>query len=48
VQKSDSIYISPLFCVPEKGGNEYGIAQDFCELNQKSLMDKYTMKDIHE
>ena len=24
------------------------IVQDFSELNQKSYMDKYTMKDIHE
>jgi putative transposase len=37
-----------MFCVPKKGGNGYRIVQDFRELNQKSLMDKYTMKDIHE
>jgi hypothetical protein len=48
VQKSDSLYKSLVFCVPKKGGNGYRIAQDFRELNQKSLMDKYTMKDIHE
>jgi hypothetical protein len=48
VQKSDSLYNSPVFCVPKKGGNGYRIVQDFRELNQKSLMDKYTMKDIHE
>jgi hypothetical protein len=48
VQKSHSLYNSPVFCVPKKGGNGYRIVQDFRELNQKSLMDKYTMKDIHE
>ena len=48
VQKSDSLYNSPVFCVPKKGGNGYRIVQDFRELNQKSMMDKYTMKDIHE
>jgi hypothetical protein len=48
VKKSDSLYNSPVFCVPKKGGNEYRIVQDFRELNQKSLMDTYTMRDIHE
>jgi hypothetical protein len=48
VQKSDALYNSPVFCVPKKGGNGYRIVQDFRELNQKSLMNKYTMKDIHE
>jgi hypothetical protein len=48
VQKSDSLYNSPVFSVPKKGGSRYRIVQDFRELNQKSLMDKYTMKDIHE
>jgi hypothetical protein len=32
----------------EKSCNGYLIAQDFKELNQKSLIDKYTIKDIHE
>jgi hypothetical protein len=40
VQKSDSIYNSPVFCVPKKGGSGYRIVKDFRELNQKSLMDK--------
>ena len=48
MQKSDSLYNSPVFCVPKKGGNGLRIVQDFRELNQKSYMDKYTMKDIHE
>ena len=48
VQKSDSLYNSPVFCIPKKGGNGPRIVQDFFELNQKSYMDKYTMKDIHE
>jgi hypothetical protein len=42
VQKSDSLYNSPVFCAPKKGGNGYRIVQDFRELNQKSLTDKYT------
>jgi putative transposase len=48
VQKSDSLYSSQVFCVPKKGGNGYQIVQDFRELNPKSLMDMYAMKDIHE
>jgi hypothetical protein len=48
VQKSDSLYNSPVFCVPKKGGIGYCIVEDFRELNQKSLMDTYTMKDIQE
>jgi hypothetical protein len=32
----------------KKGGSGYRIVQDFRELNQKYLMDKYTMKDIHK
>ena len=48
VQKSDSLYNSPVFCVPKKGGNGLGIVQDFQELNQKSCMDKYMMKYIYK
>ena len=48
VQKSDSLYDSHVFCVPKKGGNGLRIVQNFRKLNQKSCMDKYTMKDIHE
>ena len=48
VQKSDSLYNSPVFCVPKKVGNGYRIIQDFRELNQKSMNDKYTMKDIQK
>jgi hypothetical protein len=43
VKKSVSLYKSPVFCVPKKGGNRYRIVQDFQVFNQKSLMDKYTM-----
>jgi hypothetical protein len=44
VQKSDSLYRSPVFCDPEKGGNEYRIVQDFRELDPKSMMGKYIMR----
>ena len=47
-QPSDSLYNISVFCIPKKGGNGLRIVQDFCEFNQKSYMDKYTMKDIHE
>ena len=47
LQKCDSIY-NPVFCVHKKGGNRLKIVQDFRELNQKSYMDKYIIKDIHE
>jgi hypothetical protein len=45
VKKSDSLYNSPVFCIPKKGGNKYCIVQDFLELNQKSMMDKHTMNE---
>ena len=48
VQKLDSFYNSPLFCVPKKGGHGLRIIQYFRELNQKPYMNKYTMRDIHE
>jgi hypothetical protein len=44
----DSLYNSSVFCAQKKGGNAYRIVKDFCELHKKSLMDKYTMKDINE
>ena len=37
-----------MFCGPKKGGNGLRTVQNYLELNQKSYMDKYTMKDIHE
>jgi hypothetical protein len=32
----------------KKEGFEYRIVLDFWKINQKSLMDKYTIKDIHK
>ena len=47
VQRSSSLYNSPVFCVPKKDG-ALRIVQDFRELNNKSYPDKYSMKEIHE
>jgi hypothetical protein len=48
VRRSDSLYNSPIFCVPKKQGQGLRIVQDFRELNQNSHINKYTMKEITE
>jgi hypothetical protein len=48
VQRSDSLYNSPIFCVPKKQGQGLQIVQDFRELNQNYHIDKYSMKEITE
>jgi len=48
VKRSNSLYNSPIFCVPKKQGQGLRIVQDFRELNQNSHIDKYSMKEITE
>jgi len=48
VQRSNSPYNSPIFCVPKKQGQGLRIVQDFRQLNQHSHIDKYSMKEINE
>ncbi len=48
VKRSNSLYNSPIFCVPKKQGQGLRIVQDFRELNQSSHIDKYSMKEIME
>ncbi len=48
VKRSNSLYNSPIFCVPKKQGQGLCIVQDFQELNQNSHIDKYSMKEITE
>jgi hypothetical protein len=48
VKRSNSLYNSPIFCVPKKQGQGLHIVQDFRELNQNSHIDKYSMKEITE
>jgi Reverse transcriptase (RNA-dependent DNA polymerase) len=48
VKHSNSLYNSPLFCVPKKQGQGLRIVQDFRELNNHSHIDKYSMKEITE
>jgi hypothetical protein len=48
VKRSNSLYNSPIFCVPKKQGQGLRIVQDFRELNQNSNIDKYSMKEITE
>ena len=48
VRKSQSLYNSPIFCVPKKTGQGLRIVQDFRELNNHCHMDKYSMKEINE
>jgi hypothetical protein len=48
VKRSNSLYNSPIFCIPKKQGQGLGIVQDFRELNQNPDIDKYSMKEITE
>ncbi len=48
VKRSNSLYNSPLFCVPKKQDQGLRIVQDFRELNNHSHIDKYSMKEITE
>jgi hypothetical protein len=48
VKRSNSLYNSPIFCIPKKQGQGLRIIQDFRELNQNSHIDKYSMKEITE
>jgi hypothetical protein len=48
VRRSNSLYNSPIFCVPKKQGQGLRIVQDFREQNQNSHIDKYSMKEITE
>jgi hypothetical protein len=46
VKRANSLYNSPIFCVPKKQGQGLRIVQDFRELNNHSHIDKYSMKEI--
>ena len=48
VKRTNSLYNSPVFCVPKKQGQGLRIVQDFRELNNHSHIDKYSMKEITE
>jgi hypothetical protein len=48
VKCTNSLYNSPLFCVPKKQGQGLQVVQDFRELNNHSQIDKYSMKEITE
>jgi len=48
VKRSNSLYNSPIFCIPNKQGQGLLIIEDFRELNQNSHKDKYSMKEITE
>jgi hypothetical protein len=48
VKRSNSLYNSPIFCIPKKQRQGLRIMQDFRELNQNSHIDKYSMKEITE
>ncbi len=48
VKRTNSLYNSPLFCVPKKQGQGLRIVQDFKELNNHSHIDKNSMKEITE
>ncbi len=48
VKRANSLYNSPIFCVPKKQGQGLRVVQDFRELNNHSHIKKYSMKEITE
>jgi hypothetical protein len=46
VKRANSLYNSPIFCVPKKQGQGLRVVHDFRELNNHSHIDKYSMKEI--
>jgi hypothetical protein len=46
IKRSNSIFNSPIFCVQKKQGQGLMFIQDFRELNEKSHINKYSMKEI--
>jgi hypothetical protein len=48
VKCANSLYNSPIFCVPKNQGLGLCVVQEFCELNNHLLFDKYSMKEITE
>jgi hypothetical protein len=48
IKCANSLYNSPIFCVPKKQGQGLRVVQDFRELNNHSHIDKYPMKEITE
>ncbi len=47
VKRANSLYSSPIFCVPKKQGQGLRVVQDFRELNNHSHIDKYSMKNTY-
>jgi hypothetical protein len=47
VKRSNSLYNSPIFCIPKKQGQGLRFP-DIRELNQNTHIDKYSMKEITE
>jgi hypothetical protein len=48
VKCANSLYNLPIFCVMKKQDQGLRVVQYFCELNNHSHIDKYTMKEITE
>ena len=48
VERSDSKYNAPIFCVPKKHGAGMRCVLDYRRLNAKSLSDKYSIRTIDE
>lgn len=48
VRRTQSLYNSPIFCVPKKSGQGLRIVQDFRGINAKTKMDKYSTMEISE
>jgi hypothetical protein len=48
IKRSNSLYNSPVLCIPKKQGQGLRIVLDFRELNLNSHIDKYSMIEIME
>jgi hypothetical protein len=48
VEKANSRFNFPIFCVPKKGGGGLRCVLDYRQLNAKSVMDKYSIRTVEE
>jgi len=48
VEKADSRYNAPVFCVPKKQGKGLRVVLDYRAINQKSVPDKYSIRTVDQ
>ena len=48
IEPAISRYNSPIFCVPKKGSTELRCVLDYRQVNEKTILDKYSIRTIDE